>query len=122
LDNPYFRRGIRIGFAIGDNADVEMIARVVGDSEAVLKTLDLGLFARLIRFVSVTSVKRVSVSRAQASDITGASIIQELKDQGEIADDDTVSDISYKDTDLADEQSGDGLDYDGMSWDISDWQ
>jgi uncharacterized protein YegL len=120
--NRYFRRGVRIGFAIGDNADADMISRVVGDSEAVLKTLDLGLFARLIRFVSVTSVKRVSVSRAQASDITGASIIQELKDQGEIADDDTVSDISYKDTDLADEQSGDGLDYDGMSWDISDWQ
>lgn len=120
--NPYFRRGIRIGFAIGDNADVEMIARVVGDSEAVLKTLDLGLFARLIRFVSVTSVKRVSVSRAQASDITGASIIQELKEQGEIDADATASNISYKDEDLVDEQPGGGLDYDGMSWDISDWQ
>ena len=120
--NPYFRRGVRIGFAIGDNADVEMISRVVGDSEAVLKTLDLGLFARLIRFVSVTSVSRASVSRTQPQDLTGASIIQELKDRGEIDEDATNTGVSYKDADLVDSPVPNQSDFDALNWDISDWQ
>jgi hypothetical protein len=88
----------------------------------VLKTLDLGLFARLIRFVSVTSVSRASVSRTQPADITGASIIKELKDRGEIDADATVADVSYKDTDLIEDPTPDTSGFDTLSWDIPEWE
>lgn len=61
--NKLFRKATKIGFAIGDNPDVEMIAHLAGDSEAVVHTDDLALFARLLQFVSVTSSTLASTSQ-----------------------------------------------------------
>ena len=55
--NKWFNRATKIGFAIGDDPDMKMICEVVGNSEAVVKTTDLQLFAKLIKFASVTSSK-----------------------------------------------------------------
>jgi uncharacterized protein YegL len=40
-ENPWFKRGTKIGFAIGDDPDTDMIAEIVGNPEAVLRTDDL---------------------------------------------------------------------------------
>lgn len=102
--NRYFRKAVKIGFAIGDRPDVEMIARVVGDPEAVLRTENLGIFAKLIRFVSVTSSSLASVSRVKSDDVTGGQVVSRVMDQedfdmsevvlgAEILDDDVIRDI-----------------------------
>lgn len=53
--NKWFSRATRVGFAVGKNPDMEMISRVVGDADAVLRTDQLDKFASLLKWVSVTS-------------------------------------------------------------------
>lgn len=60
--NRWFNRATKIGFAVGDDADANMIADVVGNNEAVIQTSDLELFKKLLKFVSVTSSMLVSQS------------------------------------------------------------
>lgn len=72
--NKMFRRATKIGFAIGD-ADLKMIAEVVGNSEAVIQTTDLATFAKLMKFVSVTSSVLRSQSSTNSSGTTGADIV-----------------------------------------------
>lgn len=87
--NEWFRHSTKIGFAIGDEADSKMIASVVGDSEAVIKTSDLELFARLLRFVTVTSsMRNTSITPESAMD--GKSIVADARRQMDIPDSVTV--------------------------------
>ena len=53
--NRWWQRATKIGFALGDDADLNMIGNVVGNSEAVIRTNDLEVFKKLLKFVSVTS-------------------------------------------------------------------
>ena len=46
--NRWFSRATRIGIAVGRDPDMEMIARVAGSSEAVLRTEDLNRFVRML--------------------------------------------------------------------------
>lgn len=75
--NKWFKRGTKIGFAIGEDADAKMIAEVVGNSEAVIKTTDLELFKRLMKFVTVTSAMLQSQSRTPGTSTNGADIVQD---------------------------------------------
>lgn len=84
--NRWFARGTKIGFAIGDDVDEKMIASVVGNSEAVIKTTDLDLFCRLMKFVSVTASMLVSQSATTATATTGAQIVDMIKSSGELPD------------------------------------
>lgn len=61
--NNWFLKSTKIGFAIGDNADEEVIAEVVGNSEAVIRTTDLDEFRKLLVFVSVRTSLLVSESQ-----------------------------------------------------------
>jgi len=79
-NNKWFRRGTKIGFAIGDDADPKMISSVVGNSEAVIKTTDLELFKRLMRFVSVTASMLVSESHTTETATSGNTIVQTAMD------------------------------------------
>lgn len=79
--NKWFKKATKIGFAIGDDADLQMISSVVGNSEAVIKTTDLDLFKRLIKFVSVTASTLASTSHTSATKTGGDSIVQTAKDQ-----------------------------------------
>ena len=74
--NRWFRRGTKIGFALGDDADVAMIASVVGNKEAVIQTTDLELFKRLMKFVSVTASMLVSQSATSDTASSGADIVK----------------------------------------------
>ena len=80
--NKWFARSTKIGFALGENPDMKMISEVVGNSEAVVRTQDLDLFARLIKFASVTASMMCSTSRTSNQDVTGADILKEAIDQG----------------------------------------
>lgn len=76
--NRWFTRATKIGFALGDGADLKMISEVVGNSEAVVHTDDLELFKKLIRFVSVTSSMMASTSRTSTEPLTGATILDQV--------------------------------------------
>ena len=89
-ENKWFKRGVKIGFALGDDPDVAMIADVVGNSEAVIKTNDLELFARLIKFASVTSSMVNSKSRTTSNVVTGAEIVRTGVGSGDIKPGDVV--------------------------------
>ena len=95
--NRWFQRGTKIGFALGDDPDEAMIASVVGDKEAVIKTTDLALFERLMKFVSVTPSALVSQSQTPDTVVSGADIVrQAIKEEG-LTDDDisSIPDDSY---------------------------
>lgn len=90
--NKMFHRATKIGFAIGD-ADVKMIAEVVGNSEAVIQTTDLATFAKLMKFVSVTSSVLRSQSSTDAGGTTGADVVKEAEEQGVVDVQDLVDSI-----------------------------
>lgn len=76
--NKWFARGTKIGFAIGDNPDTEMIANIVGTGEAVITTNDLTQFARHLRTVSVTASMLCSTSRTTADAVSGSRIVRDV--------------------------------------------
>ena len=75
--NKWFRKATKIGFAVGEDSDVDlsMLCSVVGNSEAVIKTTDLDLFSRLMRFVTVTSSMLASQTRTANTVVTGADVV-----------------------------------------------
>lgn len=79
--NKWFQRCVKIGFALGDDADVGMIASIVGNSEAVIKTSDLTLFRTLLRFASVTASMLASKSSTTTTTVTGADVVEQAKKQ-----------------------------------------
>lgn len=91
--NRWFQYSTKIGFAIGDDADVAMISSVVGNSEAVIHTSDLELFKKLLKFVSVTASKLVSQSTTTGTVPTGAGIVKDALDS---ATNDTPADVIVK--------------------------
>lgn len=91
-ENKWFLRATKIGFAIGDNPDVDMIADVVGNSEAVVKTTDLEVFAKMIKFASVSSSLLNSVSRTKPLTDAGAEVVKSAIAEGLIDDNDVPTD------------------------------
>lgn len=90
-NNKWFAKATKIGFAIGDQPDLKMISEVVGNSEAVIKTDDLDLFARLIKFASVTASMLASQSKTSTDVPTGKDVLDRFKDENpETSDDLTV--------------------------------
>lgn len=113
--NKWFARGTKIGFALGDDPDMKMISEVVGNCEAVVKTDDLDLFARLIKFASVTSSMLCSTSRTSAEAVTGAGVIGDAIDQGVAPASVVDTNVNYSpEPVIATASSGDG-------WDDDDW-
>lgn len=82
--NRWFSSSVKIGFAIGDDPDANMIAQIVGNSEAVIQTDDLALFARLLKWASVTASMMCSRSRTSSDIITGGDIIAQVTKNGNI--------------------------------------
>ena len=53
--NNWFKNAIRIAIAIGDDADLDVLARFTGNSEAVIKVQNIDALKHIIRIVAVTS-------------------------------------------------------------------
>lgn len=109
--NNWFKRATKIGFAIGADPDVDMITEIVGNPEAVIRTDDLALFAKLIRFVSVTSSTLASRSQTTSTAVSGAYVVSQARAE---------ADPSYvppapASTPTGGSQYGGGFQYDGGS-------
>lgn len=79
--NRWFARGTKIGLALGEDPDIKMLSSVVGNSEAVMKTTDLDLFKRLMKFVSVTASKLVSQSSTTQTVRDGKDIVKQAQEE-----------------------------------------
>lgn len=53
--NNWFKNSIRIAIAIGDDADLNVLSRFTGNSEAVIKVQNIDALKQIIRIVAVTS-------------------------------------------------------------------
>lgn len=93
--NKWFTNAARIGFAIG-KADTKMIANLTGTSEAVIRTEDLGVFARLLEMVSITSTMLQSESRTTEGRSIGAMAVSDAKREAGYAPDDFTPDFRYQ--------------------------
>lgn len=113
--NRWFTRGTKIGFAIGDDPDIKMLSEIVGNSEAVIKTTDLDLFKRLMKFVSVTASMLVSQSATTESASTAEDIMKQAKEELGISPESSV----YLDDDEYDKEPVPAVDDDG--WDDGEW-
>ena len=76
--NAWYQQAIKIAFALGDDADTDVLSRVVGTSEAVIQTTDLETFKNMIRVVSVTSSLAASVSKPKDTPVTGAGVVKQV--------------------------------------------
>lgn len=74
--NKWFARATKIGFAFGESPDIRMISEVVGNSEAVITTKDLDVFAKFIRVVSVTSSMMCSATSVSTDDVQGVDVVK----------------------------------------------
>lgn len=103
--NRWFAHATKIGFALGDNPDKQMIAEIVGNSEAVLATKDLDIFSRLIKFISTTSSMMCSSVDENSGNVSGADIVkiavEEIGDNAKlyVGADDFVVDLFDEDFD-----------------------
>lgn len=61
--NKWFKYSTKIAFALGKDADVNMLSKIVGNKEAVIQTNDLEDFKKMIKIVSATSSLLNSVSQ-----------------------------------------------------------
>ena len=113
--NRWFARGTKIGFAIGDDPDYKMLSSVVGNSEAVIKTTDLELFKRLMRFVSVTASMLVSQSATTQAVNTGGDIVNQAKKELNNPKNATVT------LDRAEYDPEPVWDEEDVGWDDDDW-
>ena len=79
--NKWFSTAIKIGIALGDDADLKVLADVVGDKEAVIRANNLALFKSMLRVVSVVSGLSGSTSQTVTTQVTGAEIVQAAKEE-----------------------------------------
>lgn len=74
--NKWFQHATKIGFAIGSDPDREMLSEIVGNPEAIIATDDLELFAKMLKFVSVTASMVASQSQTSGTAMTGGDIVK----------------------------------------------
>lgn len=119
--NEWFKQAIKIGIAIGSRADVNVLSRLVGSKEAVIFADNLDYLRKIIRIVSVTSSLSGSYSHTSKTNVTGASIVQNIKsEETEMFKDFKVQDFNFDEVPLSDEETKDLFDmdnYDMMDFD-----
>ena len=117
-NNKWFKTATKIAIAVGDDANVQVLQKIAGNNEAVIKVDDLESLKKLIRVVSVTATMIGSKSRTE-DDQTDKVISQIEQDMGdeiqvtsepEISQENNTQDWSGQDVDDSDPW-GDG------SWD-----
>ncbi len=66
--NPWFKSGIKTAIAIGNDANLDMLAEFTGNNEAVFTVHDKEQLKKIIRFVSVTASQVASSSASVGTD------------------------------------------------------
>jgi uncharacterized protein YegL len=62
-NNNWYKYAIRVALAIGDDADIDVLAEFTGNKEAVLTAYDPEALKQMIQFVSITSAQIGSKSQ-----------------------------------------------------------
>ena len=75
--NNWFKAGIKVAIAIGDDADKDVLKEFTGSMEAVLETHNAAMLKKMIKFVSV----RASQVASKSSNATGDDLGDEQKQQ-----------------------------------------
>lgn len=117
-DNKWYQQATKIAFALGDDADTGVLAKVVGDPKAVIQTSNLEAFKGLIRIASVTASLAASKSKTTTSAMTGADVVDQAT--GGAGDTDSngatvVNDFEDVDIDIYDDTPSDIDDMDDFS-------
>jgi uncharacterized protein YegL len=60
--NPWFKAGVKVAVAIGDDANKEVLKAFTGSMEAVLETHSAAMLKRMIKFISVRTSQVVGGS------------------------------------------------------------
>ena len=115
--NKWFTRATKIGFALGESPDMKMISEVVGNSEAVIKTEDLDLFGRLIKFASVTVSMLASQSKTSNDVLTGEDVVKKFVDENPEIDED----ITPNPSEVEGYTPESDVDDDDGEWGRGDW-
>ena len=79
--NKWFRYSTKIAFALGKDADVNTLSKIVGNKEAVIQTSDLETFKKMIKVVSADTVLTNSISHPQGQGTSGTDIVKKLTDK-----------------------------------------
>jgi uncharacterized protein YegL len=79
--NNWYKWATKIAIAIDDESDVDVLAKVVGKREAVIKVTDMEALKKLIRILSATASKIGSKSKTGADIDPTDEIIKEIKDK-----------------------------------------
>lgn len=74
--NKWFRHSTKIAIAVGDSAKTDVLAKIVGNIEAVVSVNDVETLKMLIKVASVTSSMINSKSRTSADSNNAVDIIQ----------------------------------------------
>ena len=95
-NNRWFKASTKIGIAIGKEADIDILSRVVGNRESVITVNNLTILSDLIKIVSMTSSIVSSQSKLSASKPASVEIIKKAIESVEKDDVDTADNIEEK--------------------------
>ena len=79
--NKWFKASTKIAIAVGDDANIEVLQKIAGNKEAVIKVDDLESLKKLIRVVSVTASMIGSKSKTDFDSI-GDIMVSVKEDMG----------------------------------------
>lgn len=82
--NNWFKNAIRIAIAIGDDADLNVLSRFTGNSEAVIKVQNIDALKQIIRIVAVTS-SQIGSKSSSAGDTSKQDLV--IKDVNQAVED-----------------------------------
>lgn len=114
-NNRWFRYATKIAIAVGDDADKNCLAKLVGNSEAVVAVDDLVTLKALIKVASMTASMINSKSRTTAEGNNAVEIIEQTK---KMLDDPNKVQVGVDDPDSWDNWSQQST---GTPADTSDW-
>ena len=95
--NKWYKHATKIAIAVGDDADKDALAKVVGNPEAVVGVTDVKTLRMLIKVASVTSSMINSKSRTTAEQNNAIEIIKATK--AELGDDADDLEVNFDDND-----------------------
>lgn len=122
--NKWFKASTKIAIAVGDDANIEVLQKIAGNKEAVIKVDDLETLKKSIRVVSVTSAMIGSKSKTD-SDSTGDIMASIKEDMGNDVQTTSGTDITQTNgtQNSSDQRSGSrtSTDDSGGPWDPEIW-
>lgn len=120
-NNKWFQVATKIAIAVGDDANIQVLQKIAGNKEAVIKVDDLETLKKLIRVVSVTA--SMIGSKSKTEDNQTESIMSKIEeDMGNDIQTTSEPEISQENNtqDLSDSCSGQDVD-DSDPWGDSSW-